>query len=566
MGYLFYIGFSSLGGLDEQGIVANQGNGFSVAIEGIFTKHLAGFDVTGCAHMVEDEIHRLCGRAHGLEIDAFSVEFPVAVAGRVEPRTGGGFGLRIRDDWCSLGLMGMLAWGRQQNGWGALVHAATIIQWLVVAIAQFSWHEHAMKKKSARSQPLSARAQAHALLMLVLGEKRTMDEAVAKSPLSGAEADQRFAMLLALTALQHLGQIDAVLARYLDKPLPTKRLSITNALRLGVVQLLLLDTPAHAAVNETVALVKTGKDAGLAGLVNAVLQKIVREKPTLPAPIENLPAWLRARWEQRYGAENVATMADVAVARAPLDVQSAADMEGAERLDTFMVRFNGSHLPVEQLAGYDAGAFFIQDIAASYPVRMLGDVKDRQVLDMCAAPGGKAMQMIQAGGFVTAIDRSAPRMKIVKENLKRMGMQANTIVADAFAWQPSRAYDAILLDAPCTATGTWRRHPEVVQQVTLAEIAEMAELQRALLMRAWAWLKPGGTLVYCVCSLEPEEGETQAAWFMAQQADASLALIPEGSGIPAMCMTDNGLRTTPAMMAEQGGMDGFFAACFRKAA
>jgi 16S rRNA (cytosine967-C5)-methyltransferase len=257
-------------------------------------------------------------------------------------------------------------------------------------------------------------------------------------------------------------------------------------------------------------------------------------------------------------------MARIAATRAPLDVQSAANMEGAERLDAFIVRFRGSHLPVEQLAGYDAGAFFIQDIAASYPVRMLGDVKERQVLDLCAAPGGKAMQLIQAGGFVTAIDKSASRMKIVKENLKRMGMQANTIVADAFEWQPSRAYDAILLDAPCTATGTWRRHPEVVQHVSAQEIAEMAELQRALLMRAWAWLKPGGRLVYCVCSLEPEEGEAQAAWFMGQQADASLAPIPDSSAIPAICMTDGCLRTTPAMMAEQGGMDGFFAVAFLK--
>jgi 16S rRNA (cytosine967-C5)-methyltransferase len=422
-----------------------------------------------------------------------------------------------------------------------------------------------MKKKPPHHEPRSARAQAHALLMLVLGEKRTMDEAVAKSPLVGAEADQRFAMLLALTTLQHIGQVDAVLVRYLDKPLPPKRLTITNALRLGVVQLLLLDTPAHAAVNETVALVKQGKDAGLAGLVNAVLQKISREKPPLPEPIANLPEWLRDRWEQRYGAEQVALMAQVATQRAPLDMHSAMDMEGAERLDSFMVRFSGSHLPVEQLAGYDAGAFFIQDVAASYPVRLLGDVKAHQVLDLCAAPGGKAMQLIQAGGFVTAIDKSPSRMKIVKENLKRMGMQANTIVADAFEWQPSRSYDAILLDAPCTATGTWRRHPEVVQHVTLAEIEEMAQLQRALLLRAWDWLKVGGTLVYCVCSLEPEEGEAQVAWFMRERTDAALLAPREGVSIPPECLTPEGyLRTTPAMMALQGGMDGFFGVAFTK--
>lgn len=483
--------------------------------------------------------------------------------------------------------------------------------------------------------PQSARAHAHALLMLVLGEKCTLDEALAKHPLSGAEADQRFAMLLALSTLQHLGQLDAVLAKYLEKPLPQKRLTITNALRLGAAQLLLLETPAHAAVNETVTLVKAGKDAGLAGLVNAVLQKMVREKATLPAPIENLPKWLRARWEKAYGTDVVAAMAQVAATRAPLDIHSTVDMQGAVRLDLRMQRFAGDHLPVEHLAGYASGAFFVQDVAASYPVRMLGDVSQLQVLDVCAAPGGKAMQLIQAGAFVTAIDKSAARMKRVKENLKRMNMQANTIVVDAFKWQPSRAYDAILLDAPCSATGTWRRHPEVVHCVSEADITEMVALQRQLLLRAWEWLKPNGKMVYCVCSLEPEEGEQQAAWFMNEvknaavvAANKSLNLFPwersaralgaagegiifssplegerdlplqvrggliqektpptetlhsvstppqggskkgnpsHGYAIPPACITPEGyLRTRPDMLAEQGGMDGFFAVCFTK--
>ena len=156
-------------------------------------------------------------------------------------------------------------------------------------------------------------------------------------------------------------------------------------------------------------------------------------------------------------------------------------------------------------------------------------------------------------------------MKKVKENLKRMNMQANTIVADAFAWQPSRAYDAILLDAPCTATGTWRRHPEVVQLVSEVDIAEMVTLQRALLLRAWDWLKAGGRLVYCVCSLEAEEGEEQAVWFASQRADAMMTKLADNSGIPAECFTTEGyLRTTPAIMAAQGGMDGFFGVVFTK--
>ena len=422
------------------------------------------------------------------------------------------------------------------------------------------------KTKKPDRQPQSARYHAHALLNAVLGEKLTLDEAVAKHPLTGAEADQRFAMLLALTVLQHLGQVDAVLAKFLEKPLPAKRLNITNALRLGVVQMLLLETPAHAAVNETVAVVKKGKDAGLAGLVNAVLQKVGREKPTLGAPIENIPAWLATLWARDYGKAVVGKIAEVAARRAPLDVNSGTEMENAERLDSVMQRYQSSHVPVEQLAGYDNGAFFVQDVAASYPVRMLGDVKQHQVLDVCAAPGGKAMQLIRNGAFVTAIDRSAGRMKLVKENLKRMGMQANTIVADALEWVPNRAYDAVLLDAPCTATGTWRRHPEVVHTLAPEEITEMVALQRALLLRIWEWVKPGGRLVYCVCSLQPEEGERQAEWFLAERADAATMTIDAASEIPAEYMAGNYLRTLPCHLADKGGMDGFFAVCFTKRA
>lgn len=431
---------------------------------------------------------------------------------------------------------------------------------------------HPSPKRHAAPSPrppaaAGARAQAQRLLGAVFAQRLTLDEAVAKHPLTGAPADQRFTMRLVLTVLQHLGQVDAVLARYLEKPLPAKRHEVMNALRLGAVQLLLLHTPAHAAINETVMLLKKGKDAGFAALVNALLQKIAREQPALAAPESNLPSWLRTRWEAAYGAAAVAAMAQVAAQRAPLDIQCAQPMEGAVRLNAQMLRFVGEHPPVEQLPGYATGAFFVQDVAASYPVRMAGDLRERQVLDVCAAPGGKAMQLIQAGAFVTALDRSAVRMKRLKANLARMGMQANTVVADALEWQPRRAYDVILLDAPCTATGTWRRHPEVVHLMTPEAIAEMVALQRALLARAWGWLKPGGRIVYCVCSLEPEEGEQQAAWFAATQADAQRVAVEAVAGdIPAACLTPEGaLRTRPDLLAEQGGMDGFFAVCFTRA-
>ncbi|MFZ4541881.1 MAG: transcription antitermination factor NusB [Rickettsiales bacterium] len=458
---------------------------------------------------------------------------------------------------------------------------------------------------------LNARAQAQGLLNLVLGGALTVDEALARAPMSGEAADQRFAILLALTTLQHLGQLDAAIANFLETPLPVKRLAVSNALRLGAAQLLFLDTPAHAAVNETVALVKKGKDAALSGLVNAVLQKMAADKPTLRPATKNLPQWLRNRWEKQYGVAAVATICDIAAQRAPLDIHSMADMEGAERLDSQMLRIRGEHPPVEELPGYDTGAFFIQDIAASYPARLLGEVKGLRLLDACAAPGGKTAQLARAGARVTALDRSHARMRLLRDNMARLNCEVEVVVDDAMTWQPAEPFDAILLDAPCTATGTWRRHPEVVQILKKEEIAEMATLQRALLSRAWEWLKPSGKLVYCVCSLEPEEGEQQAQWFLEATNDASLITCsplegeralplqcrgwadspdaagfgepplpptnpqadltpPQGRGwenaIPLEYFTSAGyLRTTPATLADKGGMDGFFAVCFMRA-
>jgi 16S rRNA (cytosine967-C5)-methyltransferase len=421
-----------------------------------------------------------------------------------------------------------------------------------------------MQKKPHPPQTVSARAQAIAVLGDVLGARHTLDEAWALHPFAGAEADARFAMLLTLSALQHLGQLDALLAKYLEKPLPGKRRSITNALRIGLVQLLLLDTPAHAAVNETVAAVKRGRDAGLAGLVNAVLQKAARERPPLPAPITNVPPLLRARWEKHYGKPTVAAMAQVAVQRPPLDLNTRTDMAGGVRMDAEIIRLPADHAAVETLPDYTEGAFFVQDLAASYPVRLLGDMQGLHVLDLCAAPGGKAAQLLQRGARVTVLDRSPTRMQVLQENMARLNTTVEVVVADALQWQPAHAYDAILLDAPCSATGTWRRHPEVVHIVTPEDIAELAVLQRAMLARAWGWLKPGGKLVYCVCSLEPEEGEAQAQWFRDAHADARLVAVDAAMGIAPESIRDGMLRTLPSHRVSDGGMDGFFAVCITK--
>lgn len=409
-------------------------------------------------------------------------------------------------------------------------------------------------------RPTTARAQAHGLLAGILGERLTLDEALVVTPAAPAEMDRRFALLLTHTVLQHLGQLDAALAHYLEKPLPPKRLAVSNALRLGAAQLLLLDTPAHAAVKETVDLVKTGRDKALAGLVNAVLQKLSRERPALPSPACNLPTWLAARWQTAYGAEAVTQFAEVASHRAPLDLQVRDDYPLGTALDAYTRRLSPEHPPVETLPGYAEGTFFVQDVAASYPARLLGDVRGLRALDACAAPGGKTAQLCWAGAEVTALDRAAARMQRLGENMQRLKLAPHLVVTDALTWQPSELFDAILLDAPCTATGTWRRHPEVVHITRMEDIAEMAALQRQLLARAWSWLKPGGRLVYCVCSLEPEEGEQQAAWFSDAQTDATPLAISAEAGIPDRAIVKNMLRTTPAMLADQGGMDGFFAA------
>lgn len=425
----------------------------------------------------------------------------------------------------------------------------------------------AMKLRMKAALQPSSRTQAALLLHTVLQHHRTLDEAMVERLPEGDGTETRFIMMLVLTVLRHLGQIDALLAKYIPKPLPEKRATAKQALRLGVVQLLLMNTPAHAATNETVRVVKESKDAGLIGLVNAVLQKISREMPPLPAAIHNVPDWLRQRWEQAYGAPAVATMAEVAAARPPLDLTAPGGQRfpQGERLDDTIWRLPAEHDPVPKLPGYHEGSFWVQDIAATYPVRMLGEVRGLTVLDVGAAPGGKSAQLAKAGAHVTALDKSAARMETLKENMARLQLDVKPEVGDVLHWQPAIHYDAVLLDAPCSATGTWRRHPEVLAVTTLHDITELARQQRDMMRRAWGWVKPGGRLLYCVCSLEPEEGEAQAAWFLQHHTDAKLlhATIP---GAPGQAITPEGaLRTRPDMLAEQGGMDGFFAVLFQKA-
>ncbi len=376
----------------------------------------------------------------------------------------------------------------------------------------------------------------------ILGEGRTLDEA-----LPPMDDDTRsYVRMLLLSTLRHLGQIDALLKPLLDKPIASKHRPVMDALRLGVAQLLVLGTAPHAAVNETVELVKTSKHDALAGMVNAVLKKV---QGPLPDARHNLPGWLEQRWKAQYGKAISDAICMVAAQRPPLDLNTTQSFDEGARLDDAIWRMAFDHRPVPNLPGYDDGAFFIQDIAASYPVRMLGDVKGKRVLDIGAAPGGKTAQLAQGGAIVVALDKSESRSQRLRTNMSRLKLDVEVVIDDALTYTPTMPFDAVVLDAPCSATGTWRRHPEVVHITTPNDITELASTQRDLLERAWAWVKPGGTLLYCVCSLEHEEGEEQRDWFLGQHADA--ALLAER-------------RTTPAEMAQQGGMDGFFAMTIQK--
>lgn len=394
-----------------------------------------------------------------------------------------------------------------------------------------------MQKPTPSPRPLAWEA-----LSRILAERRTLEEAL--PPMDDALRAQVRQLLLA--TLRHLGQIDALLKPLLEKPIAAKHRPVMDALRLGAAELLVLNTPAHAAVNETVAMVKASKHTALAGMVNAILKKL---QAPLPDCRHNLPAWLEKRWKTQYGKTVCDTICTVASARPPLDLNTRQSFDRGTRLDEAIWRMEYDHPPVPQLAGYDAGAFFVQDIAASQPVRMLHGLEGKRVLDIGAAPGGKTAQLAQAGAHVTALDKSAHRMQRLRANMVRLNLTVETVVADAMEYEPAALFDIVVLDAPCSATGTWRRHPEVVHITTPEDIAELSATQRALLVKAWGWLKPGGVLLYCVCSLEREESEDQLAWFTRQHADAAL----EGQ-----------LRTTPAERADQGGMDGFFAMTWRK--
>ena len=403
---------------------------------------------------------------------------------------------------------------------------------------------------------LPARKAALKLLDAVLRRGETLDQA-AQPALQGirADADRALARALAGEALRWLVDLDALIDSATQQILPDDA-KPRMALRLMLAGWLRLETPPHAVIATGLPLLSGGPRR----LAHGVFSTLVKRAVTLPA-IPSLPSAVLERWGERAGA----IAAGLAVPP-PLDLtlrDPATTAEWAERLGGVSLMPGHVRLArgtaVERLEGFKDGAWWVQDLAASMPGRLLGPGEGRRVLDLCAAPGGKTMQLAAAGWQVTALDAGAKRLQRMQENLTRTGQTAELVQADALQWEPEGPFDAVLLDAPCTATGTCRRHPDVLHRIGPRQIAELAELQTTLLERAQRWVKPGGSLVYATCSLERAEGEDQAA---------TVTLTPDpirADELPAGLMpTDNGwLRTDPSQLAEAGGLDGFFIARWR---
>jgi len=419
---------------------------------------------------------------------------------------------------------------------------------------------------------LPAREAALALLDAALSRRGGLDEAATTNAFRALEPRERaFARALAMAALRRLGPVDRALAAKLSKEPPPR---VRNLLRLGATQAFYLEVPAFAAVATSVELAGANKASRpFKGLVNAVLRGLLRDGAPSDDPSDLTPPWLFARWVGAWGQDDARALAAV-VAEEPAtdlslkpgtDVAALAEALEAEVLpgDTLRTRRRGD---VAAWPAFEDGSWWVQDAAAAVPARLLDVKPSETAVDLCAAPGGKTLQLAATGAKVVAVDRSASRLKRVGENLARMNLQAEVVAADAATWTDERTFDAVLLDAPCSATGTFRRHPDVLWAARPGDIASLATVQSALLDSAAKRTAPGGRLVYCVCSLEPEEGEAQVEAFLVRHPEFALAPIGAGEGgAPEASLTPRGtLRLLPHH--REGGQDGFFVARFVKAA
>jgi 16S rRNA (cytosine967-C5)-methyltransferase len=432
---------------------------------------------------------------------------------------------------------------------------------------------------SPEPQGLAARRIAADILEGVLRRGRSLDD-----QLDGRGAHPGLALLpdrdraltrrLVATVLRRLGTLRHLLGLFLERGIPANSPRTETALLLGIAQVLWLDVPDHAAVDLSVRLVQSERRAArYAGLVNAVLRRIAQNGAQQLRGMDTValdtPEWLMARWRRAYGDELARAIAAANGQEPALDITVKSDPAhwaealGGRVLPTGSVRAI-VHGPVPRLPGYSEGAWWVQDAAAALPAQLLGDVRGKSIADLCAAPGGKTAQLATAGAHVTAVDRSTARLERLKQNLARLSLTAETVVADVIEWQAA-PFDAVLVDAPCSATGTIRRHPDIPWLKRESDIAALADLQRRLLTKAVELTKPGGLLVYCTCSLEPDEGSQPISDLLMNDARVRRrALVAADVHGLAEFVDGNGdLRTLPCHLPDptpqMAGLDGFYA-------
>lgn len=432
---------------------------------------------------------------------------------------------------------------------------------------------------------LAARAAAAKILAAVVDRHVSLDgmlDAENGNPAYRALPEQDRALVRAMlnATLRHLPRIEASLSRMLDNPLPEGARALHHVIAIGAAQILYLDIPDHSAVDLAVEQAHADpRNRRFAGLVNAVLRRFGRQKVQVlekSHAVPAMPAWFFERLSGIYGAEEAARIAEAQLTPAAIDLTVKSDpAQWAERLGgvvlpTGSVRLKPFDQPITALEGFEAGEWWVQDAAATLPARMFGDLRGLRVVDLCAAPGGKTAQLAHAGAQVTALDQSASRLKRLGSNLERLKLEATLVEANMLDYQPEALFDAALLDAPCSSTGTTRRHPDVLYTKGPADIAKLAALQARMLRHALTLVRPGGLVVFSNCSLDPLEGEDMVAALLAERDDIERVPVDPAAwpGLEAAISPEGAFRTTPAMLPAGGGvvggLDGFYAVALRR--
>lgn len=433
---------------------------------------------------------------------------------------------------------------------------------------------------------LTSRRVALNVTSSVMDRRQSLDDALAHAfgqpDAADLESrDRAFVRLLATTVLRRHGQLDALVSGFLAKPLPAEAGRVRTILELGAAQLVFLAAPPHAVIDTAVSLARGHKRSyRFSGLVNAVLRRVAEGGNALlanhDAAVVNTPEWLLASWSEAYGPEAAHAIADACLAEATLDITPkdnpghwAAELAGT-LLPTGTIRCANASGRIEDMPGFDAGAWWVQDFAAALPARLFGPLAGLRIADLCAAPGGKTAQLAAGGASVFAIDKSPARLARVEANMARLGLSARIEAADVMEWAPDGPLDGILLDAPCSATGTIRRHPDILHNKEPGAVAALADLQRRMLEHCAEVLTPGARLVYCTCSLQPEEGPDQIARTLSDRDDLEREPIApeEIGGLGALITADGDIRTLPHFSPDGAdvppGMDGFYVSRLRK--